>query len=137
MGDPIITRTCRVWFDEQLGIARAEALPGSLQTLPDAQENVRSIATLTGGRRVPLMVDLSGSQGLDFGARGFYGSPEGQATYSALALVGSTPVSRMIANTYFAIQRRHSAAMPTKFFPSQREAIEWLRGLLEKMSQVK
>lgn len=131
MGDPIVTRTTRVWLDEQLGIVRAEALPGSLQTLQDAQENVRSVAILTGGKRVPLMVDLSGSQGIDSGARGFYGSPEGQATYSALALVGSTPVSRMIANTYFAIQRRHSAAMPTKFFASQREAIEWACSLLQ------
>lgn len=129
MGEHTITRTTRSWFDPELRIVRAEALPGSKQTLADAKENVQVVAKLTGGKRCPLLVDLSGSLGLDHDARAYYGSAEGQATYSALALVGSTPVSRMIANMYFSIQRGHARAMPTKFFSNQREAIEWLRQL--------
>jgi hypothetical protein len=73
---------------------------------------------------------LTGSLGMDYDARVHYGGPEGRATYCALALVGATPVSRMLANMFFAVQRNKEA--PSKFFSSVPEAIEWLKQLVQR-----
>jgi hypothetical protein len=126
-----VSRTGRTWLDERLGIARFEAFPNVEQGLDDAKENIAAVGVVTQGKKYPMLVDLTGSKGLSPEARAYYGTPEAGIYYRALALVGTSPVSRMLGNIWFAIYSG-KRDLPTKLFGSHAEAIEWLKAFTDR-----
>jgi hypothetical protein len=86
-----------------------------------AQRSIEAVSTLTKAQSRPLLVDLSGISGLTRDARAIYSA---QRSVTAVALVGQTPVVRVIANFALGVAK---SAVPTRFFPTTDEALSWLR----------
>jgi hypothetical protein len=82
-----------------------------------AGEAVRSLAA---GRRMPVILVLTGVLGLSVEARQVY---TGSIAAAAFALVGESPVDRVIAHY---LLRSRGESIPAQFFTSELAAIEWL-----------
>ncbi|MGX9901827.1 DUF7793 family protein [Arthrobacter sp. SA17] len=67
----------------------------------------------------PLLVDMGGTTGVSHDARAAFSLP---SVASRIALLGSTPVDRVIAN----FRRADSFPCPTLFFTDRAEAVSWL-----------
>lgn len=67
----------------------------------------------------PLLVDMGGTKSVSHDARAAFSLP---SAASRIALLGSTPVDRVIAN----FRRADSFPCPTLFFTDRAEAISWL-----------
>jgi hypothetical protein len=73
----------------------------------------------TGGRR-PLLVRMARTTALDREAREQFGE---KSSISAIALLGETPVDRLLAASTLG---RASAQAPARYFTDEREAVAWL-----------
>lgn len=123
----IVSRTGRTWIDEEQGILRFQAAPGTDQGLADAKENIEAIVALSGGeKKYPLLVDLTRCKAWNQEARAYYGRLEARSSYRALALLGRSPTSKMIGSFWFAMYGERDA--PTRVFTVEADAISWLKG---------
>jgi hypothetical protein len=109
------------------GIVRATIDRGAELDLEDAKRAMAAIWEVAGRRRLPSLVEMSGLKSATRDARDYFGSAESAALCTAVALMVSSPVSRMIANFYL---RGSPQKVPTRLFTDELLAIEWLRGLL-------
>jgi len=100
---------------------------GASLTIGEAREAVRATWTVAGERRRPVLVDLSGLREQSREARLYFVSDEAVALYSAVAILISSPVSRVIG-TFFLRLTNHK--VPTRLFTSEEEAIAWLVALV-------
>jgi len=101
----------------------------SRQRPADARENLDAALSETGGRRRPLLVDITGSPPLDAETRHLYSGQTLVAGFTALALlVEASPLGRMMGNVYFRIAR---PGIPTHLFVEENRAMEWLKGYRE------
>jgi hypothetical protein len=96
---------------------------GAEVTLEDAQANIEVTAKLTGGRALPVLVDLRTVRSQSAEARSLFAGPEGRAVSSAVALLLSNPLSRVMGNFYLGFNRPQT---PTRLFTSEAEAEAWL-----------
>ncbi|MFP5311485.1 MAG: STAS/SEC14 domain-containing protein [Actinomycetes bacterium] len=78
----------------------------------------RVLSGLSGGRALPLLVDLSGVTGLTPEARAGMNAYRG---FSAVALIGDGAVGKVMA----AFARR--SVTPTAYFTTEADALTWLR----------
>jgi hypothetical protein len=76
---------------------------------------------LAAGRRMPVLLVITGVVGISVEARYVYAN---SLAASAFALVGESPVDRVIAHY---LLRSKTPAIPAQFFTSETEAAEWLR----------
>ena len=79
------------------------------------------VRALADGRRMPVLLVITGVVGISPEARLVYST---SIAASAFALVGESPVDRVIAHY---LLRSKSETIPAKFFLSEAEAIDWLR----------
>lgn len=114
------TRTCLFWDDR---VFHARFLRHAEVTLEDARENTEAAATLTGGRRRPMLVDLREIRSQTSDARAHFAGPEGARVGLAVALLIASPVSRAVGNFFLGFNR---PVMPTRLFTDEAAAIEWL-----------
>jgi hypothetical protein len=93
------------------------------QEISGAQAQVAGAAVraLADGRRVPVMLVITGITGVSAEVRQVYTSA---TAVSAFAVVGESPVDRVIAHY---LLRSRTEAIPGEFFTSEAEAIDWLR----------
>jgi hypothetical protein len=70
----------------------------------------------------PMLVDMASTETVSREARAVWSIP---CSASKIALLGSSPVDRVIANFFLGI---HVPPCPTKFFTSESEAMGWLLG---------
>jgi len=115
------TRTARIAVD---GIIRAVFFPGAEVGLADAVENIALTGRLTQGRRLPAMIDLRAVRSQSADARAYLAGPDADAVSSAVALVVSSPLSRMVGNFYLGFNRPN---VPTRLFNDEVAAVAWLR----------
>ncbi len=87
----------------------------------EAQVAGAAVRALADGRRVPVLLVISGVVGVSVEARQVYA---GSIAASAFALVGESPVDRVIAHY---LLRSKTDTIPADFFLSRTEALEWLR----------
>jgi hypothetical protein len=125
MIDEIITRTSRVWLDDE-GIVQEVASAGSVQQLADAKENIAANAKVTQGRRLPLLVDMSQVKSITRDARALY-AKAGPRVACAVALVVGSPLNRMMGNFFLGFNR---PLIPVRLFSSTMDAAVWLRQFL-------
>ncbi|UTT68821.1 STAS/SEC14 domain-containing protein [Arthrobacter sp. DNA4] len=94
--------------------------PGDVVTEGDAVALMKRARELSGGRALPMLVEITGLQWIDQGAlKAFAGSwPVTRA-----AIVGTTPVDQTIADFFTG---RHKPVHPNRFFTSMDEAMAWL-----------
>lgn len=90
----------------------------------------RAAATLTrataDGRKRPLLITVTGVLDINDGARAVSAAAE---TVSALALLGESPVDRVMAHF---LLRLTPKSIPARFFTSEAAAREWLAGYLRE-----
>lgn len=72
------------------------------------------------GRRRPLLIDMAGTASVSRGARTLFTRRSGA---SKIALVGSSPVDRVLVNFFLHV---HTPPCPTRFFTSRAQAVRWL-----------
>jgi hypothetical protein len=87
---------------------------------PEARVAGATVRAMADGRRMPVMLVITGVVGVSVEARQVYA---GSIAASAFALVGESPVDRVIAHY---LLRSKTETIPAQFFTSEAEAIEWL-----------
>ncbi|BCW69791.1 hypothetical protein [Arthrobacter sp. NicSoilB8] len=88
---------------------------------PEARVAGDAVRALAAGRRMPVLLVITGVVGVSVEARQVY---TGSIAATAFALVGESPVDRVIAHY---LLRSRSETIPAQFFSSESAAVEWLR----------
>jgi hypothetical protein len=86
----------------------------------DAEAAIAMVNELCGQARRPLLVDMATTSHVSRGARAAFARPR-QASH--VALLGATPVDKVIANFVLAVNK---TSRTKRFFTSRTEAVEWL-----------
>lgn len=109
------------------GVLRVSVKPGE-HTLAHARANIDAVRMLAAGKRVRVLLDFrAASSGPDSDAQKFYMSPEVLAGMSAMAVLSSGVLSRMMANMLLAVMgnlKTHGVA--ARAFSSEADAWDWL-----------
>jgi hypothetical protein len=119
-----VTRTVRIWLGDD-GIIRMVDLPGTEEALEDAVENVKTVWNVSEGKKRPVLIDIRGLKSITREARQYYASGETARFGRAIGLVIGSPMTRVIGNFFFQLNR---PALPLKLFTSEEKALEWLKG---------
>jgi hypothetical protein len=93
---------------------------GSHITAEMAEEGRDRLEVYNGGRKRPVIVEMVGVAGLTREARQVFTQ---EFAASRMALLGRSPVERVIANFALAVSR---FTVPLRFFTSEQAAVEWL-----------
>lgn len=102
------------------GVLRLTWPRDAVITAGDAERAMIRVNQLCGNDRHPMLVDMATTADVSRGARAVFGRP---CQASRIALLGSSPVDRVLANFFLGI---NSVPCPTKFFTSERDALTWL-----------
>ena len=87
---------------------------------PEARIAGAAVRALANGRRMPVLLVITGVVGVSVEARHVYST---SIAASAFALVGESPVDRVIAHY---LLRSKTETIPAEFFMSEAAAIAWL-----------
>jgi hypothetical protein len=104
---------------DESGILRLVWNRGETIGADDAQAAIIAVNKLCRSQSHPMLVNVS-DVALTRGARIAFTSPSGA---SRIALLGSSPVDRVIASFFLALQ---SLPCPTRYFTSTADALSWL-----------
>ena len=104
------------------GILKVRWTAGVVITEALARAALVEIAALTKGRGVPILADIRRIKSMSREGRKTFG--DAGASYTALALIASSPVTQMIANFFIGINR---TTTPQQMFTDEGKAIAWLR----------
>lgn len=88
----------------------------------DAQAAMATVNDVSNATHHPMLVDMATTETVSREARAVWTIP---CAASRIALLGSSPVDRVIANFFLGI---HTPPCPTRFFTSRTEAMSWLLG---------
>jgi hypothetical protein len=95
--------------------------PGAQITGAYAQRAFDDVNALCGGVRRPMLVDMATTKSVARGARAVFGQP---CAASRIALLGRSPVDRIIANFTLGVSE---VPCPTRFFTDRARALSYLR----------
>ncbi|WOH18518.1 STAS/SEC14 domain-containing protein [Paenarthrobacter sp. GOM3] len=95
--------------------------PGVRIEAGNARAAVEAVNDFAAGSRYPLLVKMANAGHLSRAARDVFVEP---CAASRIALLGSNPVDRMLADYQIAT---HEPPCPTRFFVSEDEAMMWLK----------
>lgn len=116
----ITTKTSRNWIDN--GILFSENVGGNFIDLEEAK-TISKVFKELAPDPLPLIVELGAPKGQSKEARDFFSSdPNHVETYTAVALLVSSPISKILANFYLGLNK---PPKPTKLFTSRESAISW------------
>ncbi len=110
-----------MWL-RQDGVVHLAWGPGAVLRLEDAVAAIDAMTKLTDGRKSPLLVDTRDLGPQDRAARMEF--VRGGELVSAVALLVSTPLSRMMGNFFLTVSKPMA---PTRLFDDEAVAIAWLR----------
>jgi hypothetical protein len=116
----IINPKFRMWLRSD-GIVQLVWTPAVAMSFEDAIAAIDAMIKLTGGRRSPLLVDAHNAGPQDRAARSEF-VRRGDLV-SAVAILASTPLSRMMANFFIAVSKPMA---PTRLFDDESLALTWL-----------
>jgi hypothetical protein len=102
------------------GILRLEWARGVVIDAPNAQLAMDRVNELCGGQPTPLLIDMATTDSVSRAARAVFAK---RCDASAIALLGSSAVDRVLANFFLGV---NSAPVPTRFFTNSDEAVLWL-----------
>lgn len=88
--------------------------------LEEAQSAMAAVNEVAGKRRYPMLVDMATTEDVTRAARAVFSIP---CAASRIALLGSSPVDRVLANFFLGL---HTPPCPTRFFTSRPESMDWL-----------
>ncbi|MHA7209206.1 DUF7793 family protein [Arthrobacter sp. MDT1-65] len=90
-------------------------------TAEDAEWAMAAVNGLAAGAGHPMLVDMETTRTVTRSARAVFAIP---CAASRIALLGSSPVDRMLANFFLGV---NSPPCPTRFFTSRHLAVAWLQ----------
>ena len=105
------------------GIVRIALKPGARMTAGDGAAAKENLLALTGGEPSVVLLQITGVGSVSREAISVYSEA---ATVRAFAILGATPVDRVIAHGLLGLPRPQC---PTQFFTDVQEAMNWLSGL--------
>lgn len=123
MSDIVETQTARIWMRPD-GIAHASIIKGAEQKCGDIQENIAHVSELSRGKKVPLLMDIRESKGVDREGSRYAASEEVGKHITGMAVLVMSPFSRVMGNLWLRTTKPH---FPTRLFTSEEDAIEWLK----------
>ncbi|MGO4857994.1 DUF7793 family protein [Arthrobacter sp. 2MCAF14] len=94
--------------------------PGVDIQVEDARAAMAKVNELCQQAQHPMLVDMAAVSSVSREARGVWSIPCGA---SRIALLGTSPVDRVLANFFLGV---HVPPCPTRFFTSRRDALDWL-----------
>lgn len=103
------------------GIVEVTLPPNTVIRSPEARAAAASVRMFADGRRLPLLLRVTGVLSVTDDARLTYSN---SVAVSACALLGESPVDRVIAHF---LLRAKPGSLPGQFFTSEAEARDWLR----------
>lgn len=86
----------------------------------DARAAMASVNTVANGAEYPMLVDMATTRSVSRQARAVFSI---RCAASRIALLGTSPVDRVLANFFLGI---HVPPCPTRFFTSRAAALEWV-----------
>ncbi|MCC3272994.1 STAS/SEC14 domain-containing protein [Arthrobacter zhangbolii] len=95
--------------------------PGQVVTGAMAAEAAQEIENLAGVRRLPLLLTLTGVESISRTARDIFSAAR---SLSAVAVIGISPVDRVIANFLLGGEVQ---PCPTRYFSREKDALDWLK----------
>lgn len=95
--------------------------PGTVLEADDVHAAMALVNEVADGAEYPMLIDITNTSSVTRQAKSVFST---KCAASRIALLGTNPVSRVIAN--FAMARR-TLPCPTQFFTSLDEAMTWLR----------
>jgi hypothetical protein len=125
MQNRILTQTAEVWLGDD-GIIRIEVRNPCEHTLEHAKENVIAGRRAGAGVRRPLLSRVITPGPMTHEARAYYGSEEAARGITALAMVTSSILGRIVANLLMGL---NATPVPMRLFSSEQAALLWIRGL--------
>ena len=125
----MVEAACRVWWDDENGVARSVWRAGAGCTLRDA-EGARAAVRELGHPGAPLLVDMRGMTTFERGAREHFAA--GAGNVAAIAMIVGTPVTRLMANFFLGMRRTDT---PMKLFTDEPPALIWLMEHLPDQAQ--
>ena len=123
--DEVNTRACELHVDPD-GFVLATMRDGARFELDDAKEAVAAMRRLVPEQRTSVLVDMRRIQSQSREARAYFTGPEAVARLDAVALLVSSPVSRMIATFFLRFRQQ---PIPTRLFDDEAAARAWLRDI--------
>jgi hypothetical protein len=103
------------------GLLRLRWAPGVDIAEDAAEEAMARVNALCGENRHPMIVDMAAVRSVHPGARAVFGR---SCAASRIALLGSSPVDKVIANFILGVSK---VPCPTRFFTSEAQAEAWCR----------
>lgn len=105
---------------DPVGVLHLVWKPGTVLEADDVHAAIAKVNEVADGAEYPMLIDITNTRVVTRPAKAVFST---KCAASRIALLGSNPVNRVIAN--FAIARR-TLPCPTRFFASRNEAISWL-----------
>lgn len=96
---------------------------GAEVTGRDAKDALAAEVAALAGRRMPLLVRLAGIRSMDREARQVFGAAGPDTGITAVALVATSPVQRVLANFFLTLSR---PPVPVRMFTDDNSARRWL-----------
>lgn len=113
------------WIED--GILHSVAKDKAYLDIEDAIAITRAFQELSPSP-IPLLVDLARTTGQSPETRKYFSAdPIHISSYSAVALLVSNPVGKVLANFYLGLNK---PSKPTRLFTSKEEALKWLQEFL-------
>ena len=104
------------------GVIHLDWTPKVRIDVVDALAAMAMVNEVCNGVEYPMLVDMADTETVSREARVVWATP---CAASRIALLGSSPVDRVIANFFLGV---HTPPCPTQFFTSRSEAMNWLLG---------
>ena len=114
-----------VALDEQ-GVVRLIWTAGVDISEDAAQSAMAAVNRVCAGVERPMLVDMASTASVSRQARGVFAQP---CSAGIIALLGRSPVDRVIANFVLGISKLPG---PTRYFTVEAQALEWLKGKHEQ-----
>jgi hypothetical protein len=102
------------------GLVRLRWRPGVRIEVEDARAAMAKVNEVCQQEQHPMLVDMAAVRSVSREARGVWSIP---CRASRIALLGKSPVDRVLANFFLGV---HVPPCPTRFFTSRSEAMDWL-----------
>jgi hypothetical protein len=116
---PVFTTT----FDQR-GFVHTRVRPGAEIQLEDAKGNTHKVIEISGGSNYPILVDLRQIKSISKEARDHFSMRGRKPNVTAIAMLVSSPLSRIIGNFFLGLNR---PGVPTRMFTSEAEGITWMK----------
>jgi hypothetical protein len=107
-------------FLDEHGILQLKWPRNAIIHTSDAEAAMLMVNELCGETERPLLVNMATTSEVTRGARTVFARP---CQASHVALLGASPVDKVVANFVLALNK---TTRPKRFFTSQTEAMEWL-----------